>query len=717
MRQKWASKLAQRLTLVFLGLFAATALPLAAQGPAFDNSGNGLLTGSFYFREVFYVADSSGDISQAVTLFGNISFDGNGNFSMANVSVNDSNVVQQDGILSLSCYLSTSSCTTNPVTSTPVAGTYVMSAGGYGYLINPITGDHTFLLVGNSGSIANGVITGSTTEGGYNDMFIAGKNSSPLPTTGTFNGSWTMAGFLPGGTPATAANVFFTMNPNGAGSLGTVSVSGYIGTSTTPQVQTSNSVPYTFSSGAAVVTFPNSNTALYFAGPEYFYFSPDNNFAFGGSPNSYDMVVGIRNDPGSTVENFSGLYFQNGVDQNTSTFATTGIAGFDSYYGSLKAGGGNIIGEQRLDSLANANSYASSFSDVYPVPVVGSTAITDGSTQYAYGDGGTIRIGAGIGPFLGLTVAVQATTVPTTNGGVYLNPQGVLNAASNAPFTAGISNGELLLLYGSNLAQSPVGAPGPNFPTTLGGVQVLINGMASPLYYVTPGVIATIVPYENPANYAVATIQVFNNGVSSNVVTEFTTKTSAGMFTLAADGLGDGAILHNTPTSQGPYVTTANPAQPGEYVQVYLTGLGNVYPGITDGTPGPTTPSLAYSTYFSTTPADSEIGAFVGGVSALVTYAGLAPGLTGLYQIDLQIPAGLTAGDNTIDIFGPDSYNAEAYIPIGSGATTLSSASEDAVSVPSVVLLRGRGMSRPIPSHEVRAKKGLPVPAFISGVR
>jgi hypothetical protein len=188
LKETMTSKLALKLPLVFLGLCAATALPLAAQGTGFDNSGKGLLSGAFYFREVFYVTDSSGDVSQAVTLFGNISFDGNGNFSMSNVSVNDSNVVQQDGILSLSCYVNTSACTT----STPVAGTYVMSAGGYGYLINPITGDHTFLLVGNSGSIANGVITGSTTEGGYNDMFIAGKNSSPLPTRelSTVPGRW-----------------------------------------------------------------------------------------------------------------------------------------------------------------------------------------------------------------------------------------------------------------------------------------------------------------------------------------------------------------------------------------------------------------------------------------------------------------------------------------------------------------------------------------------
>jgi uncharacterized protein (TIGR03437 family) len=61
----------------------------------------------------------------------------------------------------------------------------------------------------------------------------------------------------------------------------------------------------------------------------------------------------------------------------------------------------------------------------------------------------------------------------------------------------------------------------------------------------------------------------------------------------------------------------------------------------------------------------NTITAAVGGQAATVTYSGLAPGFVGLYQVNVTIPTGLTAGDNFLDIAGPDSYTSEAVIPIG----------------------------------------------------
>lgn len=641
-----------------LGLCVAGAWPLAAQGiPSFDSSGNSLLNGAYYFRETFFiVADASGDFNRALSLYGNISFNGSGAYTISNAQVMDSSVGQPDP---LACYLAQQLCSSSAAT---VSGTYTISAGGYGYVSNPLSsGDQIYVVVGNSGNTTGGLVTGSSTEGGFNDLFIAGLISSPPASTGTFNGAWTMAGYIPGGTPAGGANLFFQLNPNGAGSLGNVSASGYIGgAGTAIQTQNISSVKYIFSSGAAVLQFPvsTSTTAFYFSGNEYLYFSPDGNFAFGGSPNGYDMLVGIRNDSSGTIENFSGLYVQSGIDQDLSQYATTGFADFDTYYGSLStAAGANIVGVQRLQDVFDPNAFSSSFSDTYPVPIVGSGAIKDGYTQYAYGDGGTVRIGSGIWPYLGVTVAFQAP-VPKQTSSVFLNPVGITNAASSAPFTAGISNGELLTLYGANLAPSLAVAPGVPFPTTLNGVQVTINGQAAPIYYVSPGQVSVIVPYENP--YSVAAIQVYN-GAPSNVVTAFVDKTSAGLFTQNAAGYGDAALIHN---ATGLPVTELNPAQPGEYVQAFVTGLGAVFPAVADGAAGPTT-NLSYSQYFSTTASQNLIAAYVGGVSAPVVFAGLAPGLAGLYQIDLQIPTGLTPGDNEIDISGPDSYTSEALIPVG----------------------------------------------------
>jgi hypothetical protein len=65
----------------------------------------------------------------------------------------------------------------------------------------------------------------------------------------------------------------------------------------------------------------------------------------------------------------------------------------------------------------------------------------------------------------------------------------------------------------------------------------------------------------------------------------------------------------------------------------------------------------------------NTIAALVGGQPATVLFAGLAPGFAGLYQINITIPTGLTAGDNILTIEGPDSFASEALIPIAAATS------------------------------------------------
>ena len=230
----------------------------------------------------------------------------------------------------------------------------------------------------------------------------------------------------------------------------------------------------------------------------------------------------------------------------------------------------------------------------------------------------------------------------------------------NATFLVTPGASRRVTIYGSGLAPNTQVAPGIPFPTTLGGVQVNINGLPAPIYYVTPGAISAIVPYA--VGTSIATIQLINGGVQSNTVTAFINLTTPGVFTNPNDGLGYAAALH----ADYSLVTAQSPAQPGETISVFLTGLGTVNPVIPDGSAGPTG-TLSQATH--------TITADVSGVSATVGYAGLAPQLAGLYQVNLTIPTGLTAGDNTLDISGPDSYTSEALISIGTGSTTTSAVS------------------------------------------
>jgi uncharacterized protein (TIGR03437 family) len=208
----------------------------------------------------------------------------------------------------------------------------------------------------------------------------------------------------------------------------------------------------------------------------------------------------------------------------------------------------------------------------------------------------------------------------------------------------------LINLYGANLAPGIQVASDVPFPTTLGNVQVMINNIPAPIYYVYPGVIAALVPYG--VTGSIAKVQVFNNNVASNAVTQWIAQTAPGVLTQSANGLGYGDVVH----LDGTNVNAKSPAQIGETVSVYLTGLGAVSPTISDGAAGPTSP-------LATTPAGA-IAVYIGGVAATVGYSGLAPQLAGLYQINLTVPAGLTAGDNNLDIAGPDAYSAESVIAI-----------------------------------------------------
>src|SRR5260370_32269054 len=122
------------------------------------------------------------------------------------------------------------------------------------------------------------------------------------------------------------------MKPDGAGNLGTVGVAGYVGQSGSSKiVQSLSNVKYIFSNGAAVVTFPNSNTAA-LTGQYYLYFSPDGNFVFGGSPISFVLFVGVRT--GTGTPNLNGLYYEAGLGPDESSL----IAGNTrpaSFYGHL----------------------------------------------------------------------------------------------------------------------------------------------------------------------------------------------------------------------------------------------------------------------------------------------------------------------------------------------------------------------------------------------
>ena len=423
-----------------------------------DTSGNSMLNGQYYFREVIYVTDvTTGALSRGIALYGNISFN------------------PTSGTYSINCMVMDSSNQYGVAQSYTVSGTYSIAASGYGFLSSPVSsGDLIYGLVSQQG-----IFVGSSTESGFNDLFIAAPLATPMPTNATFKGSYWLADM---DTPNGIGSMF-QVNPDGAGNLGNVSLTGYIeGYGSTVYTQTAAAVKYSFSNGAAVVAFPSPSNATLIAGQKYLYFSPDGNFVFGGSPTSWDFLVGVRTASGTP--GFGGLYYQAGMDLSSI---------FDSYYGSLNANADVAVGHQRVSDVLDGYLYGYTYSEAYSVNPNG-TYSNPAIMNYVVGAGG-VRIGSGIGPYLGINVALPA---PSFSGsGVFLNPAGIVNTASFAPFTAGIAPGDFISLFGTNLAPGTATAYTVPFPTTAGldGVQVTVNGLPAPVQFVSPGQISAIVPY------------------------------------------------------------------------------------------------------------------------------------------------------------------------------------------------------------------------------
>jgi len=229
----------------------------------------------------------------------------------------------------------------------------------------------------------------------------------------------------------------------------------------------------------------------------------------------------------------------------------------------------------------------------------------------------------------GVSSAVTFTVI-----GPIVNPGGTVSAAGNIPAAAA----SIASVYGITFASSTVHTPGTPLPTTLGGVSVRINGILAPLFDVSPTQINLQIPWE-VLGLSQVSITVTSGGITSSPVTINLATYSPALFATNAQGSGQGAILiANTAFVAAPVgaFTGSRPANRGEFISIYCTGLGPV-------TNQPATGAVAPSDPPSTT--TTLPTAIIGGISATVTFSGLAPGFVSLYQVNLQVPQDAPTGD------------------------------------------------------------------------
>jgi len=211
---------------------------------------------------------------------------------------------------------------------------------------------------------------------------------------------------------------------------------------------------------------------------------------------------------------------------------------------------------------------------------------------------------------------------------------GVVNAAS---YTQPVAPGSLVTIFGTNLAKGVSSATTTPWPAALGGTSVSFNGIAAPLYYVSPNQITVQVPSSLPFSYSytAANVVVTTAAGSSAPAAVSILDEGPAVFTTDESGCGQAAALNIAPDGTFSLNSPANSAAPGDFVAVFGTGFGqSLLPPPADGTPPAGAEQLENSGGFTMN----------GGSLFSLQYFGLAPGLIGLDQANLQIPADMRQG-------------------------------------------------------------------------
>jgi uncharacterized protein (TIGR03437 family) len=260
-----------------------------------------------------------------------------------------------------------------------------------------------------------------------------------------------------------------------------------------------------------------------------------------------------------------------------------------------------------------------------PIPA----AVTAGSLIF-----NATTAGAGGDPTFSYTG--QNCAVPSSATTV-INPGGIVPVYSTA---STIQTGEWVSIYGSGLASGSVTWNG-DFPISLGGTSVTINGKPAYLWLVSPGQINLQAPDDNATGVVPVTVSTAGGTATSSVTLSqvapsFSLLDSKHVTGIILRSNGSGAygggtydIIGPTGTSLG-YSTVA--AKAGDSVELFGVGFGATNPVVPAG-----------HTYSGAAKTSNTVSLLINNVNVTPGFAGLSS--AGLYQINFTIPSGVGTGD------------------------------------------------------------------------
>jgi uncharacterized protein (TIGR03437 family) len=351
---------------------------------------------------------------------------------------------------------------------------------------------------------------------------------------------------------------------------------------------------------------------------------------------TFNLTVNI---PSAGIQKVSG-------DQQTATVSTA--FGSPLTVEVVDSSGSGIPGAQvNFQVIAGAATLGSS-SVITSSAGLASTTVTAGATP------GSITVTATSSTF---SVSFTLTAQPVGPSNIT-----IINGASFNPNT-GISPGGIATISGTGILNGVTGVVSAakssgQLPTTFSGVTITFNAVPAPIYYVEAanGVdqVTVQVPFEVQPGSAVALTVAVTNAVPATVMIPVKAL-APGVFTSSYGGKNYAVAVR----PDGSQVSPTNPAQRGENIQLYITGLGQTNPSIGTGIAG-----VADQEIISTL----IVGLNNGGVPLISAVYG--PGLIGVYVVTLQVPADTQTGPyQPVGIIAYDSQNnanfAQAtYIPI-----------------------------------------------------
>jgi len=210
------------------------------------------------------------------------------------------------------------------------------------------------------------------------------------------------------------------------------------------------------------------------------------------------------------------------------------------------------------------------------------------------------------------------------------NQRGAVNLAS---YQTQVAPNALLSIFGQNLGASEVASSTP-WPLVLGGTCVTLNNIALPLIMTSPTQINAQIPPELAVGTYPLVVRSVERQAASAPQQLTVSKYAPAVFT---DGVGKTLLFH----ADGRRVDHDSPATRDEHLLMYAAGLGPTTGGpVTSGAPSPADPPAVVK----------GLQVFFGDprweqAEIIVDWSGLAPGMVGVYQLNLRIPGFHINGD------------------------------------------------------------------------